>query len=282
MKRFWFCVWAVVLSGLSLPAMAASFRDGALAYNEGDYPTALQEFTTLADEGHVEAQFYLGTMFEQGLGVPLNLGSAATWYRKAADNGKSEAMLKLGEFHQTGEGAALDPVSAFGWFQRAASQGEPNAQYKLGLAYQDGVGVAAHEKTAKMWFERAAQGDVTDAQFTLGNLLFELSFPPKDNTEAYMWMSLAAGQGHKEARKRLNFFRIFMFSREITIGEEMALAWRAQFNARNAPEPKAEPQSASSPAPPRLPSGPAANPRGGPPKTQAPKRSNTQTIDLPF
>lgn len=50
--------------------MAMSFEDGMTAYERDDYATAMRLWHTLADQGHVEAQFYLGLMYESGRGVP--------------------------------------------------------------------------------------------------------------------------------------------------------------------------------------------------------------------
>jgi len=38
-----------------------------------------------ADQGHVNAQYNLGTMYENGWGVPENWSEAMRWYRSAAD-----------------------------------------------------------------------------------------------------------------------------------------------------------------------------------------------------
>lgn len=238
MRRLILAFWCTLC--ISSPSWAADFRSAAIAYNDGDYLTALQDFTVLAGEGHVDAQYYLAGMFEQGIGVPQDLGNAATWYRKAAEQGKAEAMLKMGQFYEQGVGVSPDPVSAVGWYQRAANEGVAEAQYRLGIAYGEGNGIPQNDKSSKMWLERAAEQGIADAQFRLGDMLFALSFPPKDNTEAYKWMSLAAHFEHKDAPKELRYYRIFMFSEQITKGEEAALKWRQAFESRTNDHPAAD------------------------------------------
>ena len=46
----------------------ADFNDGVTAYQRNDYDTASQEFRSLAEQGHAEAQFNLGFMYIYGRG----------------------------------------------------------------------------------------------------------------------------------------------------------------------------------------------------------------------
>ncbi len=47
---------------------------------------ALKLYISAADQGHAEAQFNLGTIFEYGLLGPKNEGEALHWYQKAAEH----------------------------------------------------------------------------------------------------------------------------------------------------------------------------------------------------
>ncbi len=64
-----------------------TFEVGVEAWGRGDYDTALREFRLLAEQGHAEAQLYLGIMYSQGLGVPKDFVQAYRWYTLAADQG---------------------------------------------------------------------------------------------------------------------------------------------------------------------------------------------------
>ncbi|MDB9862022.1 hypothetical protein OAC78_01460 [Litorivicinus sp.] len=44
----------LVLLSLSLPSFGADFKKGLTAYNNGDYSTALKEFTPLAEQGDAD------------------------------------------------------------------------------------------------------------------------------------------------------------------------------------------------------------------------------------
>ena len=67
--RLWLVI-TLVLVGLLQLARADAFQDGLTAYERGDYDNAYQVFRSLAEQGHAEAQHYLGLMYEDALGVP--------------------------------------------------------------------------------------------------------------------------------------------------------------------------------------------------------------------
>ena len=55
---------------VSAPVWGADFDRGVVAYESGNYATALREWTPLAEQGLVEAQYNLGQMYYKGKGVP--------------------------------------------------------------------------------------------------------------------------------------------------------------------------------------------------------------------
>lgn len=67
------CLTLGVVMCISAITIAQDFKAGNEAYKEGDYSTALKHFRPLAEQGDVNAQFYLGQMYNYGEGVPRNL-----------------------------------------------------------------------------------------------------------------------------------------------------------------------------------------------------------------
>ena len=49
----------------------------------------------LAKEGSAQGQFYVGEMYEQGLGTPKDINKAKEWFRKSAAQGFTAASTKL-------------------------------------------------------------------------------------------------------------------------------------------------------------------------------------------
>ncbi len=76
--------------GVTLPE-ETDFEVGVEAWSRGKYGTAIKEFRPLAEKGHTEAQFYLGIMYSQGLGVPKDNVQAYMWHTLAADQSDGPA-----------------------------------------------------------------------------------------------------------------------------------------------------------------------------------------------
>jgi TPR repeat protein len=142
----------VTLSG----AAAGQLEDGGAAYDRGDYATAVQLWRPLAERGNAAAQQLLGTMYDQGRGVPQDFAQAVAWFRKAAGAGKSPAALSIGVMYDLGHGVPQDYVQAAKWFRKAADHGNAYAQNFLGLLYEGGQGVPQDYVRAHMWLNLAA------------------------------------------------------------------------------------------------------------------------------
>ncbi len=76
-----------------------------------------------ADQGHAEAQTYLGAMYHSGQGVPQDFAEAVKWSRKAANQGWARAQALLGAMYAQGEGVPQDYVLAHKWLNLSATQG---------------------------------------------------------------------------------------------------------------------------------------------------------------
>jgi Sel1 repeat-containing protein len=126
---------------------------------------AFSECRELALTGHADAQFRLGKMHEQGVGVPRNSNEALLWYRKAAEQGFAAAQNQLGVTyiegsHATGPDIEQDYAQACDWFHKAADQGHAPAQLNLGIAHAHGYGVPRDAALALTWFAKAAEQGV--------------------------------------------------------------------------------------------------------------------------
>ncbi len=119
--------WATVMLELVVVLVAApawaDFEVGAEAHERGDYATALKEFRALAEQGDAGVQFILGSMYENGEGVPQDDAQAIRWYRRAAAQGLAPAQSILGSMYENGEGVPKDYVQAYMWLSLAAAQG---------------------------------------------------------------------------------------------------------------------------------------------------------------
>src|SRR4051812_292680 len=60
---------------------------------------------------------------------------------KLAKDGNPEAQYDIGMMYNNGLGVSQDPAKAFEWFRKAADAGEPLASYKVGCYYAGQFGV---------------------------------------------------------------------------------------------------------------------------------------------
>jgi TPR repeat protein len=118
-----------------------------------------------AEQGYASAQYNLGVMYDNGLGVAQDYKEAVKWFTKDAEQGYAEAQYNLGNMYNKGKGVLQDYKLAVKWLTKAAEQGYASAQNNLGVMYEYGQGVAQDYKSAHMWFNiAAANGNSTAAK----------------------------------------------------------------------------------------------------------------------
>ena len=139
------------------PYARADYESATVAYEVGDYETAVNEFLLLAEAENAPAQYNLGVMYENGFGVQQDYAEAVTWYRKAAVQGLPLAEYTLGFIYEKGFGVQQDYAEAVTWYRKAAVQRLPLAEYTLGWMYYDGLGVSRDYGEAMRWFRKAAE-----------------------------------------------------------------------------------------------------------------------------
>jgi len=74
--------------------MGIEFRDGTSATVKMP-TTAIKYLTKAAERGHVQAQYELAFMYENGIGSEIDIKKAIDWYTAAASHGYAEAIKAL-------------------------------------------------------------------------------------------------------------------------------------------------------------------------------------------
>jgi uncharacterized caspase-like protein len=96
--------------------------------NAANYETSLKVWQPRAEAGETQAQYFLGRIYERGLGREPNFALAAIWYKKAAASGHAAAMTALAGFYERGDiGGAANATEALDLYRRAANLNEPLA-----------------------------------------------------------------------------------------------------------------------------------------------------------
>ena len=92
----------------------------------------LRGFADNDDAHSLEAQYDLGSMAENGIGMYQNYPEAAQWYRKCADAGSWQGQMSLGDLYFDGKGVPKDLVLAYMWLNLAAATAPQNALVSMG------------------------------------------------------------------------------------------------------------------------------------------------------
>jgi uncharacterized caspase-like protein len=92
-----------------------------VASDRANFSTALRIWLEAAEAGDAEAQYYVGEIYEKGLGTEPDYAKAAEWYRRSAEQGYARAQTNLGFLYEQGLGVEADPRQALEWYRQASN-----------------------------------------------------------------------------------------------------------------------------------------------------------------
>lgn len=187
-----------------------SFLSAVAQDNSKPLPKDIRSLTALAEKGDVRAQFKLGVMYDDGVGVGENNREAVKWFSRAARQEHHIAQYSLGWMYAEGDGVLEDDKEAVKWFLKAAEKGYYKAQYNLGVMYTKGEGVL------------------------------------ENDIDAWAWLSIAATNGDIESRKIKNFIARQMSPAQISKAQELSKVFqtRIQNNKKDTQAHKTPPNPA--------------------------------------
>ncbi len=177
--------------------------DLGLAYLEaggGQGDKATYWLTEAAMQGHRQALFTLGEIYNEGRGVDMDPQTARRWLEVAVEAGVVEAELLLAELSDE---IQISRPKAIERWQVRARVGKADAQYNLALAYLDGRGVAPSVEQARYWMEQAAAAGHGQAQYRLGDFYLRGVGGFHSASLGLIWMRKAASQEVMAARTAL-------------------------------------------------------------------------------
>ena len=165
MRTFLVSILAIFALAFSAPAAAGGYKDGRVAYDAGDFDTAMAKWAPAAESGDADCQYGMGLLYSEGIVVPMDDLQALNWFGLAADQGHGDAQYKLGVMHANGWGVPMDEAEAMKWYALAAENGVTAAQVSLGTMYQNGFSVEQDKVAALMWFSIAVKLGDEDARY---------------------------------------------------------------------------------------------------------------------
>lgn len=227
----------------AIPSLVPATGDNAayLAFDQGQYLTALKLAEEAAQRGEAQANTLIGRIYGDGLGVQKDERKAYEYYMKAAQlgdvpgsfaaalalaegrgvkkdrkvaaelfekaalTGNAEANYNLGMLFLKGDGKPQSPIRAFQHIRYAAEKGVPEAQYDLAELYQTGTGTEANALEAARWLSRAAEQGLTPAQYDYAVKLLQGFGLSKDESKIAVLMKAAADKGVPGAQNRMAY-----------------------------------------------------------------------------
>ncbi len=157
-----------LVAGLMASPAWAGVPEAIKDYEGGNYEKALEQFfATFKD---IEAQYYLGKMYQNGQGVEENYSRAWSWYKRAAGKNHSDSSFELARMYEKGQGVPQDWNEAGNWYLKAAKSGNVRAQARLGQMLIEGVGMARDIYEGTEWLQKAAEGGHAGARGRLDEM----------------------------------------------------------------------------------------------------------------
>ena len=100
---------SIVLWIISPLALCAGLLDaGIQAYNQQDYKAAYKQLLPLAEQGDAQAQYYVGSMLVDGMGVSADPVKGVDLLEQAVSKDNYRAAMTLGKMYLSGFGVAMD------------------------------------------------------------------------------------------------------------------------------------------------------------------------------
>lgn len=215
----------VARAGAEQGRVEAEVALGSLYYHgQGvpqDYGEALRWFEKSADQNDPSGQYHVGVMYYYGNAVTQDYREAVRLFREAADHDYPTAQDQLGTMFANGIGLQQDFGEAFRWYRKAAELGYARGEEHLGTLFYCGHGVRQDYAEADAWYRRAAdQGDPA-AEYDLGAMYHYGQGVPQSLAEARGWLRKAAAQGDGKALSAITFG--FLTPEKIALRMEFAL-----------------------------------------------------------
>ncbi|MDI1301500.1 MAG: tetratricopeptide repeat protein [bacterium] len=198
---------AVLLMSGAGSATAVSIFDktqadqGISAFKSGNYKYARTWLSTQAAADNPQAWYYLGRMYQEGLGgFVVDTKRAEKLYHQSAEQGVPEAMLALADLYSRGSGVKPNLAMVQIWHEQAARAGNIDGMFLLGQDLSGKSGLPADYNRARIWFEQAASAGHGEAMRALGDLYRNGQGVDVSMIEALMWYRLAVKAGSVDAK----------------------------------------------------------------------------------
>jgi uncharacterized protein len=191
-----------------------------------DYVKATRWFKCSAEQGFALGEYNYARMLALGLGVDKNRKDGIKWYILAAEQGISEAQYILGVVYSDrlySNYAKQNFQEAIKWLRLAADQNHPGAQFHLGLIYHKGGVLERGQQNEFSWRKISDQNRIAEKQLDLWLGDNTKDEVAQDLEEAVRWYQLAADQDNPDAQFNLGL--MYLKGQGVPKDHEEGIEW---------------------------------------------------------
>lgn len=180
--------------------------------------TELDQIVNLLTEaqqaGDLDGGYYLGYIYENGIGVIADYKKAFDYYNRVAKSSSTAlndrdpinlSNIALGLMYVKGEGVEENSETALEYFTAASDNNSAKASYYIGQMYENGIGVDKDYEKAMEYYLKASELDYAPALNQVGYLYYNGYGVDVDFASAVYYQKLAALQGYSIAQVNLGF-----------------------------------------------------------------------------
>lgn len=118
-------------------------------FDRATIASSLNVWQEAASKGDAKAQYYVGEIFEKGIGTKPDYESAVLWYKRAIKQEYKPAKMSLGRLYEQGLGVPKDLVTAMNLYRQASGLEDDEIAYASvfeGIRVNDKIRIVELEK----------------------------------------------------------------------------------------------------------------------------------------
>jgi uncharacterized protein len=191
----------------------------------------LDQLLEASHQGVAEAQFAVGILYMNGLGVAEDRVAAEDWFVRAAQSGFAGAQYELSLLLQAKGESHL--VEAVDWLRRSVLNGFPPAQHLYSLYCEGGIGMNSDPTESFQVCLLAANQNYGPAVRRVAAMYEQGIGTVVDVRQAFNWYLRAAEAGDADSAASVG--RMYAAGTGVERNEEKALQWLQEGERRGSP-----------------------------------------------
>ena len=162
------------------------------------FDESFTKFMQLAETGNPRAMYFIGYLYDEGLGVTEDEEKAVLWWKKGYESGNP--LCGLNYVYRESSMSDTEKSKLFNDIYQStlslAESGDLFAQYELSGMYRSGLGIGENAEQAFYWRQVSANNGLWSSMSGLA-FFYEKGYGTEKSAEkAFTWYKACADQGH--------------------------------------------------------------------------------------